>query len=396
VAAVRDALRLRLGCAVLTVTGTNGKGSTCAFLDAILRASGFRVGLYTSPHLIRYNERVRIDGREARDDELVAAFEVVEHARGSISLTYFEFGTLAAGWLFQRAEVEAAVLEVGLGGRLDAVNLFDADCAVVTSIGIDHREYLGDTREAIAREKAGIFRRGRPAVIADPDPPRALSEVALACGAPLFAIERDFGFVVHEAQWTYWSWLTRRNGLPCPVLRGEHQLYNAAAAIAALDATRDLLPVDAGAIRRGLVEVELPARFQVLAGRPAVVLDVAHNAHAAERLRACLERMPRYARTHAVFGMLKDKDIAAVARVLAGCIDTWHIGPLAGPRGADSARVRAALEEAEIRAPVHEHETIAHAYARARERAGPDDRIVVFGSFYTVGDVLAATRGAIK
>jgi dihydrofolate synthase/folylpolyglutamate synthase len=349
------------------------------------------VGTYTSPHLLRYNERVRIDGTQATDEALIGAFERVEAARAGTSLTYFEFGTLAAALLLQEARLDVAVLEVGLGGRLDAVNVFDADCAVITSIGLDHTEYLGDTRERIGREKAGIFRPDTPAVIAEPDPPSTLVDYAREIGAHAYLVDRDYGLVARPEHWSYWSWLTRRNSLPWPSLRGEYQLGNAAAAMAALDALRDRLPVELGAIRRGLVEVELPGRFQVIPGRPQLILDVAHNPHAALRLRDTLARMPR-SPTHAVFSMLRDKDIAGVARVLQGQMDRWFVAPLPGPRGSSAAELQAALAAAGVDAPIEPAADVAGALARAREQAGADDKILVMGSFLTVGAALQALR----
>ncbi|HTL25912.1 MAG TPA: bifunctional tetrahydrofolate synthase/dihydrofolate synthase, partial [Burkholderiales bacterium] len=284
VAEARDALGVELDCPVLTVGGTNGKGSTCAILSSILGCAGYRVGLYTSPHLLRYNERVRIGGREADDAALCDAFEAVEQARGRIALTYFEYGTLAAGWLFARERLDAVVLEVGLGGRLDAVNVFDPDCAVLTSVAIDHVEYLGDTRESIGREKAGIFRAGRPVVVADADPPASVLEAARQLGAQLLLIGRDFGYVPQGTQWSYWGPGGKRHGLAHPALRGPLQLRNASTSLAALDALRERLPVAMHDVRRGLAEVALPGRFQVLPGRPQVILDVAHNPEAAAAL----------------------------------------------------------------------------------------------------------------
>jgi dihydrofolate synthase/folylpolyglutamate synthase len=393
VARVRDCLDLALPCTVITVGGTNGKGSTCALLEAMLRAAGYRVGLYTSPHLLRYSERVRIDGREATDAQLVAAFERVEAARGDTSLSYFEFGTLAAALLFRNAGLDVAVLEVGLGGRLDAVNLFDPDCAIVTSIGLDHMDYLGPTRESIGLEKAGIFRPGRPAVVGDADPPASLIEQAARVGAVLLLNERDFGARAEAGQWTYWSAQGRSAGLPWPALRGDYQLANAAAALAALERLRQKVPIDMGAIRRGLVEVELPGRFQVLPGRPVVVLDVAHNPQAAECLRKSLTAMGSFATTYAVFGMLKDKDIAGVAGALAGVVDRWLLAPLPGPRGATTDELRGELSAAGISTTVEAFASVPAAYRHARERARADDRIFVFGSFHTVGDVLALVSG---
>src|SRR5688572_438744 len=270
---VLERMRVDLRCPVITVGGTNGKGSTCAILESILRAAGYRTGLYASPHLVRYNERVRIAGTEADDGALVAGFETVEKARGGTPLTYFEYGTLAALWLFRNVEI--AVLEVGLGGRLDAVNVIDADCAVLTSVDIDHVDYLGPDRESIGREKAGIFRAGRPAVIAEPKPPQTVLE---APGNKLL-FGRDFGFTADKNQWSYWGPRGKRAGLAYPALRGNLQIRNAAAALCALDALK--LPIAMQDVRRGLAEVALAARFQVLPGRPQVILDVAHNVEAA-------------------------------------------------------------------------------------------------------------------
>lgn len=390
--AVRAGLGLRLRCPVITVGGTNGKGSTCALLEGMLRCAGFRVGCYTSPHLLRYNERVRIDGTQVDDAPLVEAFTRIEGARGDVSLTYFEFGTLAAALLFDDAQVDAAVLEVGLGGRLDAVNMFDADCAVVTSIGLDHMEYLGDTRDAIAIEKAGIFRAGRPAVIGDPDPPPALLRQADAIGAQVRLIDRDYGYKAGEGSWSYWNLSARRSGLPWPALRGEHQLLNAATAVSALEALREALPVDMGAIRRALVEVELPGRFQVLPGRPVTVLDVAHNAHAAQRLRDTLRRLPGAGRRLAVFAMLRDKDIGAVVQTMRDEIDRWFIAPLPGARGADAGMLRATLQAGGVRAEaIVDAADVQGALELARGEAGVDDKICVFGSFLTVSSALSAT-----
>jgi len=394
VTAVRDRLGLEPSYPVITVGGTNGKGSTCAMLESCLRAAGYRVGCYTSPHLLRYNERVRIDGADATDDALVGAFRRVESARGDTSLTYFEFGTLAAMDLFAHAALDVALLEVGLGGRLDAVNAFEPDCAVITSVGIDHTEYLGPTREHIGLEKAGIFRAQRPAVVAEPDPPQSLLAHANGIGAELYLIDRDFGYTASDRQWQFWDWLGRRGGLPLPGLRGAYQLANAAAALAALDSVKLRLPVDMGAVRRGLVQVELRGRFQILPGSPSIILDVAHNPHAALRLAENLAHLPRGGRTLAVFGMLRDKDIEGVIALTSPHIDEWHIAPLASPRGADLARLQQAFAAAAVREPVHAAANVRQALERARERADMDARIVVFGSFYTVTDALRSIQAA--
>ena len=375
VSAVWRRMGVTLKCPVITVGGTNGKGSTCAMLESILRAAGYRTGLYTSPHLVEYNERVRISGAEAGDADLVAGFEAVESARGDTPLTYFEYGTLAALWAFQQAGIEAAVLEVGLGGRLDAVNVLDADCAVLTSVGIDHVDYLGPDRESIGREKAGIFRPGRPAVVADPDPPRSVLE-----GERLL-IGRDFGYTAEQGQWSYWGPRGKRAGLAHPALRGAIQLRNASAALCALDALE--LPIAMQEVRRGLAEVTLPARFQVLPGRPQVILDVAHNVQAAQTLADNLAASGYAPETHAVCGMLRDKDIAGVLRALAPRVTRWHLASLSGPRGASAAELAQKLDQ-----PADCYESPIAAFQGALERAEQGDKIVVFGSFLTVGEVL--------
>ncbi len=382
VAAVFSKMNAPFSVPVITVAGTNGKGSTCAMLESILREAGYRTALYTSPHLVRYSERVRIAGAEAADAALCEGFEAVERARGTVELTYFEFGTLAAFHVFQSETIDVAVLEVGLGGRLDAVNIVDADCAVLTSVGIDHVDYLGPTREDIGREKAGIFRAGRPAVIADPDPPRSVAD---APGVKRF-LGKDFGYEKQGAQWSYWGPAGRRAGLAHPALRGSVQLRNAAAALCALDSLRARLPIAMQEIRRGLASVELPGRFQVLPGRPQVILDVAHNAEAAATLARNLGDSGFAPETFAVCGMLRDKDIAAVVRALAPRISRWHVATLPGPRGASAEEIASRLPES---ARVEKFASPAAAFASARERAGESDKIVVFGSFLTVGDVIA-------
>jgi len=314
-----------LACPVFTVGGTNGKGSVTAMLEAMLRAAGYRVGLYTSPHLLRYSERVRVAGREAEDAALCEAFAAVERARAQVPLTYFEFGTLAAAWLFARERLDAAVLEVGLGGRLDAVNVFDADCAVITSVAVDHAEYLGETREAIGREKAGIFRPGKPAVVVDPDPPASVLTEARRIGSLLMLLGRDFGYLEQAGQWSYWGPATRRSGLAPPALRGAVQIRNASGALAALDTLRARLPLGMQDIRRGLAQASLPGRFQVLPGRPQIILDVAHNPEAAAVLEKNVAASGYAARTIAVFAMLRDKDVGGVVRVLAPRITRWNV-----------------------------------------------------------------------
>jgi len=395
VRAVRDALQLPQTCPVFTIGGTNGKGSTCALLEAVLLAAGYRVGLYTSPHLLRYNERVRINGRDADDAALVDAFAEVERARGEIPLTYFEHGTLAAWVAFCRAGLDAIILEVGLGGRLDAVNVFEPDCAIVTSVAMDHMDYLGDSREAIGFEKAGIFRAGRPAICGDPLPPESLVAHANAIGAKLSVSGRDFGFSGDQNQWAFWiAGGSRRGGLAYPALRGANQLLNAAAVMAACEAVRDLIPVPMQAIRQGFMLVELPGRFQVMPGRPTVVLDVAHNPQAAGVLNENLASMGFFPETWAVIGMLSDKDVAGVVRLLRDRIDHWLVASLPGPRGLDAAKLAAILQEVGVSGEIAEFDSPSAAYEVAVSRAAEGDRIVIFGSFLTVADVMAARKAS--
>lgn len=384
VAQVLGNLDVRLACPVLTVGGTNGKGSVCAMLASILGCAGYRVGLYTSPHLLRYNERVRIDGREAGDDALCDAFEAVEQVRGEVPLTYFEFGTLAAAWLFAREGLDATILEVGLGGRLDAVNALEPDCAVLTSIGVDHVEFLGSTREAIGREKAGIFRAAKPAVVADPDPPASVLESARALGARLLLLGKDFGYVGKTAQWSYWGPAGKRHNLAHPALRGAMQLRNASTALTALDALGAQLPINMRDVRQGLAAVRLAGRFQVLPGRPQVILDVAHNPQAAQTLADNLADSGYAPETIAVVGMLRDKDIAGVLRAVSAQITRWHVASLGGARGASADEIASALERSGQAVNVTRHESVGSALDAARNEAKPDDKIVVFGSFLTV------------
>ena len=384
VSAVFQKLNIALSSPIITVGGTNGKGSTCAMLEAILRAAGYRTGLYTSPHIARYNERVRIAGAEASDAALAEAFEAVEAARGDVPLTYFEFGTLGAFLLFSMERLDALVLEVGLGGRLDAVNAVDADCAVLTSIGIDHVEFLGDTRAAIGYEKAGIFRSGRPAVVAEPQVPETVLEEIKRLQARALLIGRDFGYKNQGTQWSYWGPGGRRAGLAHPALRGTLQLRNAAAAIAALETLRERIPVAMQDVRRGLAEVSAPGRFQVLPGRPQVILDVAHNPEAAAVLAQNLGESGFAPETIAVFGMLRDKDIAGVVRAVAPRITRWHLATLPGARGADAHFLSQVLSNLKIKEPKTEHATVQEAVAAAKKAARENDKIIVFGSFLTV------------
>jgi dihydrofolate synthase/folylpolyglutamate synthase len=379
---------------VITVAGTNGKGSTVAMLESLLRSAGLRVGCYSSPHLLRYNERIRIDGLPVLDEPLCEAFARVDAARGEVSLTYFEFGTLAAFDLFSRAGLDAAVLEVGLGGRLDAVNVLDADVAVVTGIGIDHVEWLGPDRESIGREKAGVFRAGRIAVCSDPEPPASIARHAAAVGAELRQLGRDFHYRATAEGWEWQGRRTRLVELPRPALPGRVQLQNAAGVLAAIEALGRPALLEPATVARGLTSVRLPGRFQVLPGAPPLILDVAHNPHAAERLAETLAEQARVPRTVAVTGMLRDKDAAGVFERLVPFVDAWYLCELDSPRAAPAARLAQALAGLTEPRNVHLAATVPAALAAARADAGADGRVLVFGSFLTVAAALAThTQG---
>ena len=394
---VKKRMGLQPQCPVVVVAGTNGKGSVCAYLSQIYTQAGFKVGTLTSPHLLCYNERIAVNTRPVEDAAIVASFERIEAARAGISLTYFEFNTLAAVDIFIREKVDVMVLEVGLGGRLDAVNVFDADCAVVTSVDLDHQAFLGDTVEQVAFEKAGVFRSGKPAICGQTPPPESLRRHAGEIGAELLLIKRDFDFsTLENVQWSYRyhpqnsDGRTRnRNALPFPALRGAYQLSNAACALTVLECLGDRLPVDIAAIKRGLLLVENPGRFQVLPGRPLTVLDVGHNPHAARALRRSLINLMFAEKRTAVFSILADKDIDGVLDIVKDQFDEWHIAPLDVPRGMTAEALVRKLSEHGIE-NVKVFENIEKAYRAALEKAGENDRIVVFGSFHTVAAVMAA------
>lgn len=400
---VHDALDLPLSCPVITVAGTNGKGSTCAILESILLAAGYRVGCHTSPHLLTFNERARVGGESASDADLLPHFEAVEQARAGlrepVTLTYFEFTLLAILRLFATSNLDVVILEVGLGGRLDATNIVDADVAVVTSIDIDHTQYLGDTREAIGLEKAGIFRAGRPAIVGDPLPPESVIRYAESLGADLWLVGRDFRYETIEGDRQQWSYVGRevnRRALAFPALRGANQLLNTTAALAALEALRERLPVMAQDVRAGLAQVELPGRFQVMPGRPTVILDVAHNPHAATVLARNLGSMGYFPFTYAVFGAMDDKDIERIVAALKDDVDHWCVSALPTPRAASAARLASIV--ADVTGPETAEHTIRSfdspedAYKDAIGRVTESDRILVFGSFVTVAGVMAHRR----
>ena len=390
VRAVAERMGLRFDCPVFTVAGTNGKGSTCAMLEAILTQAGFRTGLFTSPHLVRFEERCRIRGQNVDASDLVAAFARVESARAEISLTYFEFTTLAILDTLARAGLDAVILEVGLGGRLDAVNIIDTDCAIITSIDIDHAELLGDTREKIGFEKAGILRTGRPAIVSDPVPPQSVIDRATEIGADLWLLGRDFNYSGDKQQWAWAGRGRRYAGLAYPALRGANQLINASGVLAALTAMRQQLPVTAQAVRYGLALVDLPGRFQVVPGQPALVLDVAHNPHSVAALALNLDAMGFYPTTHAVFGAMADKDLAPMLHRMDPLVDRWYFADLPTPRAASGAALQAAwqalTQRKDASSAVFSQPLDALHAAAAKAQAA--DRIVVFGSFYTVGGVL--------
>jgi dihydrofolate synthase/folylpolyglutamate synthase len=396
VKAVAERMGLAFDCPVITVAGTNGKGSTCAMLEAILLQAGYRTGVYTSPHLVHFEERCRLRGDIVNASDLIACFARVEAARSQngaeISLTYFEFTTLAIMQLMADAKLDVVILEVGLGGRLDAVNIFDADCAVTTSIDLDHMELLGPDRESIGREKAGIMRAGRPVVVSDPVPPQSVMDHAEDIGADLWRFGHDFNFSGDQQQWGWAGRGRRYAGLAYPALRGANQLVNASGVLAALTALRDRLPVTAQAVRNGLAMVELPARFQIIPGQPTLVLDVAHNPHSVAALAENLDAMGFYPCTHAVFGAMADKDLAPMLGRVAPLIDKWYFTDLPTARAAVGADLHTTWEGVNTRRDVtaHAYKTPESALQAAIEAADPADRIVVFGSFYTVGGILKA------
>lgn len=381
----------RLGLArpafVLTVGGTNGKGSVAVYLDAMLAAAGHDVGLFTSPHLIRYQERIRIRGREVTDDLLLTAFARIDDARGEISLSFFEWNTLAALIAFAHERVDVAVLEVGMGGRLDAVNLLDADVAAVVSVGLDHCEWLGDTLELIGIEKAGIFRPGRPAIFGSRSMPQSVGRLAAGCGVRLRRIGSDFDFVERPDGWDFVGLGSRRRELPLPALAGSMQLANAATALAVLEAAEPGMLVADEAVRTGLAGARLPGRFQVVSKDREWILDVAHNPDAARALALSLAARKARGRTVAVCGILADKDIDGIISALKGQVQEWIAVKLDGPRSMPQSELAARIA-ARSGAPVALADSVASGCVQAEATCGIDDRILVFGSFHTVGPAL--------
>ena len=406
--AVAQRLNLRFEVPVFMVAGTNGKGSTCAMLESIGLRAGYRVGLYSKPHLVHFEERCRLNGAMCSAQDLLPHFEAVEAARGEITLTYFEFTTLVIMRLLSQAALDMVILEVGLGGRLDAVNVIDADVSIITSIDLDHTEYLGPDRESIGREKAHIMRPGRPAVVSDPAPPRSVIDHARALGADLRVAGQDFSHSGDRQQWQWKGRVRRYHALSYPALRGANQLINAAGVLAAFEALEHRLPVTAQAVREGLALVELPGRFQIIPGQPVLVLDVAHNPHSVATLAVNLDQMGFYPRTHAVLGAMRDKDLRQALLPLLPLVDAWYLCDLPTPRAATQQELMALLGELlETRLTQPQPQAAASSAVAGRERpslqgftgpgealaqalkaADPADRIMVFGSFYTVGGVM--------
>lgn len=373
---------------IITVAGTNGKGSTVAMLEAILDADGYRVGAYTSPHLLRYNERIRVGRVEADDAALCEAFAKVDTAREATTLSFFEFGTLAALQHFADTAIDIAILEVGLGGRLDAVNAVDADAAIVTTIGIDHVDWLGPDRESIGYEKAGVYRPGKPAICADSAPPQSLLDHAAAIGATLYQVGVDYAYEQSGTGWSWWCDDMRYSELPLPTLVGEHQLNNAAAAIMALTTLATRIPLTEKAIHIGLRQAHLPGRLQIIPGPVEWIVDVSHNPQGAEALARFLRQRDCSGRTLAVLALFKDKDITGIIRALSGIIDAWYCAGLSGARGLAEDELISALRSAKIPGIMETYSSVALACSAAMGEAVAGDRIVVFGSFVTVAAVL--------
>ena len=387
---VADRMQIAFKVPVITVAGTNGKGSTCAMLEAIYLQAGYKTGVYTSPHLVQFEERCRLLGESPPAAQFASAFEQVEQARGEISLTYFEFSTLAILKMMSEAELEVVILEVGLGGRLDAVNLVDAECAIITSIDLDHTALLGNDRETIGLEKAGIMRAGKSVVLSDPVPPQSIIQHAKKLGADLWLMGQDFNFSGDHLQWSWAGRGRRYSGLAYPALRGANQLLNASGVLAALEIMRPQLPVTAQAIRNGLAMVELTGRFQIVPGEPVLVLDVAHNPHSVAALAANLDAMGFYPCTHAVFGAMADKDLPSMLKKVLPMVDAWYFTDLSLPRASTAVQLEDQWRQMNTRSDVKasQHASPQKALDAAIAAAGPTDRILVFGSFYTVGGVL--------
>lgn len=385
---VKQRLNLNPQFPIVIVAGTNGKGSTCAMLEHIYHAAGYSVGTYSSPHLLRYNERVRINSQEVTDEDLVKAFVAVEQARQDTELTYFEYGTLAAVWHLMQKQVDVAILEVGLGGRLDAVNVFEPDSTIVTSIDLDHMEFLGDTRECIGAEKAGVFRANIPAICGDENPPNSLIEYANRIGAPLKLIGRDFKVEADKESWAYRADQFSIEHMPMPTLIGDFQLNNAACVLTTIQSLQHLLPVQVDAIETGLKTVKLAGRFQSWSNNPDIILDVAHNPHAAKSLAINLKQSRHQGKTIAVFAMLADKDITGVIQALSSEIDAWYVSTIDNIRGAAASSLSKMILDTLPSAEVKIFNQVVDAFHQACIDANENDRIITLGSFFTVAEVM--------
>jgi dihydrofolate synthase / folylpolyglutamate synthase len=390
VAKVYDALNHKAKKPItITVAGTNGKGSCVAYLEAIYMAQGYRVGAYTSPHILKYNERIKIAGIPLDDDRICQAFERIEKVRDNVSLSYFEFGTLAALDIFSGASLDIQLLEVGLGGRLDAVNIIEPDAAIISSIGIDHVAWLGQTRQAIGYEKAGIFRASVPAIVGDPNPPDSLMQAAKIKKACFYSMGKEFGYVKHQADWQWFCGNKKISDLPEPGLKGEHQYRNASVAIMAVTCLEDRLPVDEKSIRKGLKSVNLPGRFQLIDGEIPILLDVGHNPEAVKTLVEYLTQNFPNRRIHAIFSMMKDKDIAEVLRIMNPVIHDWFFAPLSNARAATEQLMREIFLQQKIVSVSFGYTGFKDAFEAAKKQAANNDLLLVFGSFFLVSDCLA-------
>ena len=373
----------------ISVGGTNGKGSCVAMLDSILRAASYRTGTYTSPHILRYNERICVDNQPVADARIMQAFQRIDEARTGTSLSFFEFGTLAALDIFSRDDIDVRILEVGLGGRLDAVNMVNADISLIATIDIDHQEWLGHTREAIGHEKAGILRGGRPAVIADPDVPHSVIKTADKLGTHLYRQGHEFGFQREDDTWSWWGEGPTLTDLPYPAIPGNHQLLNASAVIQCLQLASHEKPISNAAVIRGLTDVRLPGRFQFFPGEIPVLLDVAHNPQAVSILAEHLRQHFPGRKIRAIFSVMRDKDIAGMIQLMSDVVDSWYLAPLQMPRAATSEELAKILHNADIRRIQQGFADVADTCRAARQDAGPGDLLLVFGSFFLVSDYLA-------
>ncbi len=374
----------------IVVAGTNGKGSTTSILESIYHHAGYRVGTYTSPHLLHYNERIRIGQQNIDDESLCSAFDKIDQARGETSLSYFEFGTLAAMQIFSESDLDVAIYEVGLGGRLDAVNILDADVALVTSIGIDHVQWLGTTRESIGFEKAGVFRANQPAICGDGDPPKSLIEYAEKLGTELLLINKDYSYQKqNNGSWSFSSETINWDNLPIPSLYGEVQLSNAATALMALNRMDEMLPVTRECVDYGLSNISLPGRFQRIQGSCEIILDVAHNLGSVEVLAENLRALTPAAKTLAVFAVLADKDVCGIIECVEGLFDEWYISELNSERTLEKENLKKQLDSCCHDCVIYSYPSIAEAFNTAKKSADESTRIVVFGSFLTVAEVLS-------